>query len=256
MDMSTVTVIFRLLAVLGGVFLGIFAYKIYRYSKGGLTGWKYLSLFGGGLCFWAVTALITKFIGIGMLESLTGIIGFLVMAFSIPFAYTLLGKELKLPIPGWLTGKTSLLFVGIVFVALLGLNMLMPGFMNHPLDKILSISYVTLSIATVFGLIPLSILTFKIKKAPWILVWASTVLLALSLILGQQYNGCCGTGGEMTDSSVCSGYELPYVPVTNLPCTGFLIPIGSLYQIFLATGVLILTGGYFQMARLFARMAA
>ncbi|MFP4424351.1 MAG: hypothetical protein ACLFP2_03910 [Candidatus Woesearchaeota archaeon] len=252
---TTLTIVFRSLAILGGVLIGLFAYQIYQYSKGGMKGWKFLSIFGFSLFFWATTALITKLIGITLLERITGIIGLLAMAFFVPYAYTRLTDDLKLPGPRWVTGKVAIGYTSLVILILLGLNVFLPTFMSYPLDKMLSISHMTLGISLIFAFVPLWILVSHTKKMAWVIALAATVFLSFSLFVGQHYDGCCGKNGELTENDeYCGMYDLPYVQVTQMSCIGPIVFIGALYQAYLTIGILLLAFSYYELTRLFRKI--
>ncbi|MFW5990670.1 MAG: hypothetical protein ACOCQX_00435 [Candidatus Nanoarchaeia archaeon] len=254
METNSITLIFRLLAVLGGVLIGVFAYQIYKFSKGGLKGWKYIAIYGGFLCFWAVTALLTKLMGVKILEYICGIIGLLGLSYYIPAAYTKLSGELNLKKPGWFNTKFSIVVVSVVIVALLVYNLLKPTFMDNPVSKILAIIHFTLGFSMVLALIPLIILTKNIRKAPWVLLTLGTIILAASMLVGQHYAGCCGDYGDMQEESVCEGYSLPYVQVTDAPCYGSMVQTGQFYQSYLGVGVLMAAVSFYLIAREFRKL--
>ncbi|MFW5990669.1 MAG: hypothetical protein ACOCQX_00430 [Candidatus Nanoarchaeia archaeon] len=254
MAINTVTIVFRLLAILAGVLIGIFAFQIYTLSKGGLKGWKYIAIYGGFLCFWAVSALITKLIGVTVLERITGIIGLLGMAVFVPYSYAKMTDELNLK-PSWFTAKISLGSTAAVFLLLLVLNVFKPTFLEYPLDKLLSISHFTLAITLVFALIPLYVLSKNIKKSSWILATIATVVIFSSLMIGQHYDGCCAKEGELEDNdSLCGDYDLPYVQVTDAPCFEPIVNFGKMYQAYLTVGVLLLAGSFYQLSRGFKQI--
>lgn len=250
-----ITIIFRTLAILGGVLMGFFAYQIFRYSKGGLRGWMYLSCFGFSLFFWATTALITKIIGVTLLERITGILGLAGMAFFLPLAYSKLTDELNLKKPKFLNGTFSVAFSSLVFLILIAMNIIKPTFMEYPLDKLLSISHFGLGVCVLFAIFPLYFLIVNIKKKPWVIAMIATIILAMSLFVGQHYDGCCGKNGELQDNEeLCGNYDLPYVQVSDMPCYAPIVSFGEFYQAYLTIGVLTLTLSYFQLARFFRKM--
>lgn len=255
MEIDVITLVFRALAIFGGILIGLFAFQIYKLSKGGLRGWMYISIFGGFLFFWAAASLATSLIGIGLLEKIAGTIGLLGLAFFVPLSYTKICEELNLKRPDFLSTRVSVGFTSLVLMALLLLNVFSPSFAEFPMEKIVSISLFTLGFAMAFALIPLYVLVVNVKKAPWIIALVATVLLSFSLFVGQHYNGCCGEGGEFEEiDELCGRYNLHYIEVTEGPCVGGVVKVGEFYQAYLTIGILLIAFSYYRLAGIFKNL--
>jgi hypothetical protein len=242
MDASIMTWIFRPLAIVIGLLMAFFSYKIYKNSIGASKGWFYMAIFGSSLFLWSFSATLFKMLNLFMPRIIFGIIFLMMMAIFVPLAYTKLIKDFKFDVPKWLTPKFSLFIVIVIYFTVLISNILSGEMLystNLFMRKLLSISHWTLGLVTIYALVPTFYLMKITKKLPWILAFVFCVIVAIGLNIGQYYNGCCWDAGALSTDKVCIGYDLDYTSVYPEVCYAGIAGIGKIYQLFLLVGIII-----------------
>ncbi len=246
MEFTWVTLFWRSGAVMLGLIGCYFAFRIYQLTKKGSNGWFYLALQGLFLFLWAATAMLFSMLDLPTARYISGIVLLLSIAISVAITYTKFVEDFGIKKPRWLNVTTTFSVLMVAFVLLVIGNLLTDNF-DEPLVTVLSISHLTLGIAGLIAIIPTVILVRATKQTPWKLALGYAIIIGLGLNIGQYYDNCCYEGGELSESELCSDYDLDYIKVYNLPCYEGLVAIGQYYQISLLIGMIILPTALYQL---------
>jgi hypothetical protein len=245
-EVTLITIIFRSLAIIIGLLMAFFSYKIYRNTQGASRGWVYMVAFGISLFLWSSTAMFFKVIvNDFVIRAITGSIFLFSLAYLVPLSYTYLVKDFNFNRPNWLTPRFVIFFVTSVLILLFAINIFDNLLTGLFLNKLLSIIHLTLAISVLFSAIPTYCLMKATKKAPWILAFLFSLIIGLGLNLGAYYdNNCWGNsefGGPLvkTADKSCVGYDLDYVQVYQLPASPAIAAVGKVYQLFLLLGLIL-----------------
>ncbi len=236
-----ITLIFRISALIIGLLMAFFGYKIYKHSRGATKGYLYMAVFGIALFFWSSTATLFRELGMFTPRIITGTIFLAAISVFLLLSYTKLVIDFNISKPKWLNERFTIgfLIAGYLFFIILNFVFIKDasGY-EHIMRKILSISHVMLSISAIYALIPLYYLMSATKKAPWIFAFVFILTVAIGLNVGAYFDGCCGKNGELGSEPLCSEYDLDYLLVYELPCLPGIVSFGSKYQLMLLLGLI------------------
>ena len=240
---ETILFIFRALVILLAGIMVYFSYKIYKNTHGASRGWLFLSISGGLLAVWTSSAVLVKYIGSPAVISALLILETLVLfilCFIIPYSYSKLADDFRIPRPKWLTTK-SIYFVGsAVIVSVILVNFFIGNFSDSSviINRFYSIAHWSLSLCVLYACITVLCMVFATRKALWVYSLLFFLIVAVGMNTAQYYYGCCWTGGELHSDAVCSAYNNDYVSVSGVGCS---VPVtgvfAKIYQPVLLVGI-------------------
>lgn len=255
-EVTLTTIIFRTSAIIIGLLMAFFSYKIYRNTQGASKGWVYMVIFGITLFLWSSTAMFFKIIINDFIaRAITGSIFLITLAYLVPLSYTTLLKDYNFAKPKWLTPRFAIFFVTGFFALLLIFNLSDNLFTGLFLNKLLSIIHMTLAISLLFTSIPTYYLMKETRRAPWILSFIFCLIIGVGLNLGVYYtSNCWGNkelGGALAKNAdpICAGYDLDYIQVYQLTAIPEFMTLGKVYQLFLLIGLIIGDISFFMLWR-------
>jgi hypothetical protein len=239
--LNIVALFFRLLSVIIGPILAIVSYKIYRKTRGGSTGWLYISIAYVSLGVWSLSQILFLLVFPNFIaRTIIGAMTIFLISFFNPMAAMRLAKDLKCRLPWWLT-EVNLIAIGLVFYAVMYLYNLMVSV--DILGSVATISLIAMTPMFILGSLGYLIIARESGVRFWSWWAVGTVFVFIgAFMIGGMYANCCGTGAplEWSQGMGCDGWMYDYAPALPLPCIGVLLPVTSNGAIFLSVGVLIL----------------
>ena len=230
-----------------GIVVSYFCYDIYKLTKGGSKGWKYLAIGGISIGVYAIWGSIDI-----LFLSLNPFRQIIMFVFHIPFLFFFqffmpLGTEalvsdLKIKRPKWYTKNNILYSIVFLYSLLITYNLLTP-FKNFG-DELASIVLFLLPIINIFACYGFYLISKQAKKLFWYILFIGGLIITLG-VPGYQFYGICCEGPSIgvdirTLPEMCWGYEDPYIYAPVIPeiCIKFLLPIFKISPIFVILAAL------------------
>ncbi len=246
MEYTLATYLLRLPAIILGIIIGYLALSVYRITKGGSSGWYYLTSAGAFLFLWSASTMLFSLVDVPVARYISGIIFLLGMGVAFPLCLTKLLEDFGARKPKWLNVPVVLIILAGIYIVILLANIISGNF-SEPLITLLSISHIMLGIGHIIAILPAFLLSRATKQRPWKLMLVFAVILGVGINLGQYYVNCCSEDEEFSQKELCVGYDLDYSKIYNLPCIGWVVSLGKYYQISLFLGIIILPIAIYQL---------
>ncbi len=238
---NSVAVFFRLLSVIIGPILGIVSYRIYRKTRGGSTGWLYISIAYVSLGVWSLSQILFLVVFPNFIaRTIIGAMAIFLISFFNPMAAVRLANDMKCRLPRWLT-ETNVIVIGLVFYAAMYAYNIMTSV--DFLGSVATISIIAMTPMFILGALGYLIIARESGVRFWSWWAGGTIFVFIgAFMVGGMYANCCGTGAplEWSQGMGCDGWMYDYAPAIPLPCIEALLPITSNGAMFLSAGVLIL----------------
>jgi len=219
--------------IVAGFLIAYFSYDLYRLTKGGSRGWKYMTYACIPLGLYAIWGVIDTALGMSIpfrLEILLLVTGVSLFLFGLfmPLAIQRIGEDIKAGFPKCYTGRNILIFITLLYAVLITYNLMMP--ITTVAEEIVSIILFNLAIMSGVMAFGSFIIAKSSKKIAWWLFLVAAVTILLGVPGYQFYGDCCGSGWTENISFVypeCSGFvnEYSYAPVIHGSCIPQLIPV-------------------------------
>ncbi len=209
--------IFRILSIVLGLLIAFFTYDIYRKTKGGSKGWKYIAVVGLTLCAWAIFQVtFSGVIDLKIVRVITGVPLMFIIGIISPICPIFLVEDMGLRKPKWFNVKnlTYLYFIG--FSLFFIYNFLTPFYDIG--SELLSIELGMLSLWYVFTGIGYYYLWKGTKTKIWMIITISSFLSVIGTGLPLYSGACCGPGEVLSGQELCVNYPYDYVSISPLPC--------------------------------------
>lgn len=236
---------FTAMAVVGFL-IAYFSFDIYRLTKGGSKGWKYMA-YGcipmGVYAIWGVFDTMLQFSIPYRLEFLllmTGLCVFMLQIF-LPLGTQGIGKDIGARLPGWYTSRNILVFLAVIFLGLVAYNFMLP--IAGVADEIVSIGFFSLAVMSGVCAVGYLAIARSTKKSAWWLLFLASLFMLLGFPGYQMYGDCCGSAGwvaqmEFTNPD-CYGFinDYAFSAVIHGSCIPALLPLAnySMVSIIIAT---------------------
>ncbi len=200
-------IFFRLFSLVFALLGGVFSYLIYKLTKGGSKGWKYLAIGAISISLWGLSQLVFIIINIQVIRvALSALFKFIFGVFILLGSIKLV-EDMGIKKLNWLNTRNAIIYSFFVYFIFLIYNLLIPY--ENILIEMDTITMVT----NVFCLFPTSLNFYRLWKGTEIKKYAFLFLGSLGGFLGESLIPYIASACENISSYICTINPYEHAPV-------------------------------------------